>query len=136
MRADKKLENLGVPVNNQRSFRYSLITTIIWIVTALLLNLLTIIWNIESDEIVVDSIITYTLHHPTHMNYLIDLTFCLLVHNMSIRFRKINKALLKFTVLQSNDLILTKNNKLILDNRCGVCNQTSSRLSNSLHILK
>ncbi|XP_057331915.1 gustatory receptor for sugar taste 43a-like [Microplitis mediator] len=136
MKADKKLEDLGVPVNNQRSFSYSLITTVIWVVTAILLNLMTILWNWDIEDIVVDNIIVCTFHHPIYMNYLIDLTFCLLVHNMGMRFRKINKALLKFTVLQSNDLILTKNNKLILDNRSGVCNQTPSRLSHSLHILK
>ncbi|KAH0549036.1 hypothetical protein KQX54_005287 [Cotesia glomerata] len=135
LKVDKKLEDLGVAVNCQKTFTYSFIVTIIFIITALLLNLMTVLWSVSSDDAVADTFAIFALNHPIHMNYVFSLTFCMLIRHMRLRFRKINKALRKFITLQSNDSILIENNESITENRI-ILNQTSRRLNHSLQTLK
>ncbi|CAD6221907.1 GSCOCT00013837001.3-RA-CDS, partial [Cotesia congregata] len=135
LKVDKKLEDLGVAVNCQKTFSYSFIVTIIFIITALLLNLMSVLWSVSSDDAVADTFAIFALNHPIHMNYLFSLTYCVLIRHMCLRFRKINKALGKFITLQSNDSILIENNESITENRI-VLSQTSTRLNHNLRILK
>ncbi|KAG8034996.1 hypothetical protein G9C98_005418, partial [Cotesia typhae] len=135
LKVDKKLEDLGVAVNCQKTFSYSFIAIIIFIITALLLNLMTVLWTVSSTDVVADTFAIFALNHPIHINYLFSLTFCTLIRHMCLRFRKINKALSKFIALQSSDLILIKNNESITENRI-VFSQTSKRLNHSIQTLK
>ncbi|CAD6221906.1 GSCOCT00014045001.2-RA-CDS [Cotesia congregata] len=102
---DKSLEYLGVPVNRQQSYNYSLKLIVIWIISVFILNIIVaLLSSVQIKGFLRKIMMAFIIQHPMHVNALIDFTFCSLILLMKLRFKSVNEALLKFRIIYSYNL--------------------------------
>ncbi|XP_057331919.1 gustatory receptor for sugar taste 43a-like [Microplitis mediator] len=94
IKADETLSNLGVPVDAQRALTLSVKAAVFWIIFSVFITSCRVKFYPDPIDLLSTIIIVLTFNHGYNVNVLIDLTFCLLINHMKIRFEKVNKALL------------------------------------------
>ncbi|XP_057331917.1 putative gustatory receptor 28b [Microplitis mediator] len=104
IKVDEDLEKLGIPVDAQVEFIFSIKIAILWIAYSLFLNVIKIVWYPETLDLLSVTFVVFTIQHGYHVNFLIDLTFCLVTKHMKKRFENLNKLLLEIFDLQTNNL--------------------------------
>ncbi|XP_057331918.1 gustatory receptor for sugar taste 43a-like [Microplitis mediator] len=103
IKADENLGNLGVPVDTQRGLTLSIKAAVSWIIASVFIGVYGI-WLYDDDMDLSNKIIVvFTRQHGYNVNFFIDLTFCLLINHMKMRFEKVNKALLDILEIHTND---------------------------------
>ncbi|CAD6221912.1 GSCOCT00013836001.3-RA-CDS, partial [Cotesia congregata] len=104
MRSDELLKNSGVSINIQREFALSMKFAVGWFIYSFYINAVAVIWYDKSFGLLNAFILVLTFHHGFHVNYIVDLTFFLLIIHMKARFEGINKLLSDLFNLQVNNL--------------------------------
>lgn len=105
---------MGVPVNRQKSYNYSLKLTVIWIISVFILNIIVALFSsVQVKSFFGKFIMAFIIQHPIHVNTLIDLTFCSLILLMKLRFKSVNEALLKFRIIYSYNLPVINLNRKV-----------------------
>lgn len=138
LKLDRKLEDLGIMIDNKRAYNFSLIVAIVWIVNVLMFYLSSFLWGLGHIT-VIQLVAMIVTQHSMHVNSLINLTFGLLMRNMALRFRNINQALEKFKI-KTNNLSVTNDllydNRRVMNNRANLFKDTSNYLNHLLQIFK
>lgn len=140
LRVDKKLNDLGMRINNQQAYKYSIKLIISWVTSVFMLNFISTLWSYNRWSYLQNIAVIFTLQYAMHANSLIDLSFCLLIRHMELRFKNINAALLKFQVIPFEDLSISTNqfnqNRKIVENRAILSRNTLKNFNYVLPILK
>ncbi|XP_074109627.1 uncharacterized protein LOC141534270 isoform X2 [Cotesia typhae] len=134
-KVDKSLEQLGVPVNKQKSYNYSLKLIVIWIISVFILNIIVAsLSSVQIKSFFRKIMMAFIIQHPIHVNTLIDLTFCSLILLIKLRFKSVNEALLKFRIIYSYNLPVINLNRKV--NNHFTCQKTPEHSFVVFKILK
>ncbi|XP_071553135.1 putative gustatory receptor 28b [Temnothorax nylanderi] len=98
--ADNTLEALGIKIDYQKIYRSTRCLTAIWVVNAITLIFMNILWMYREEYWVFYNIICTSF--PFILNSVGDLTFAALVRCVGMRFQKIN-TLINNAVLYANE---------------------------------
>ncbi|KAG8034997.1 hypothetical protein G9C98_005419, partial [Cotesia typhae] len=127
---DKKLGKMGV-ILDQKACNFTTKIVIYWLVCCVTINFAAMLWTMKAMSWYRNISMVFSLQHPVHVNFLVDLLFCSLIRNMQVRFKKINEELIKLeynsqitnTRVDDNKpayiLQLSKEIHLELEQQCG-----------------